>query len=94
MEFDPYTAVLGAELHVIRRRDVLERDPPFDVQAALAEIRRAKGWGSGDLCFVLNVPRGTLASWEIRGSRPNVDDADAIRKLLQICRNCVTQDMN
>ena len=77
---------------MIKRREILERDPPFDVKGALTEIRRRTGYGSGELAFVLNVPRTTLAGWEVRGSRPNVDDADAIRKLLKTCRNCVTGD--
>lgn len=71
---------------MLRRRYVLERDPPFDVRSALTEIRGLMGWGSSQIAFVLNVPRGTLAAWEIRGSRPNIDDGDAIRKLLASCR--------
>ena len=74
---------------MINRRFILDRDPPFDVVGALGEIRR-KGHGTSDICFILNVSRGTLSSWEIRGSRPNVDDADAIRKFVSICRNCDT----
>lgn len=27
--------------------------------------------------YDINVPRGTLANWEVRGSRPNIDDGDA-----------------
>lgn len=73
---------------MLKRRFVLQRDPPFDAVAALTEIRRLMGWGSSDICFILNVPRPTLAGWEVRGSRPNVDDGDAIRKLLAFCRNC------
>lgn len=79
---------------MLPRREILERDPPFDVKGALQAIRNLTGWGSSDLAFVLNVPRSTLTSWEGRGpkpgSRPNIDDGDAIRKLLHNCRNCVT----
>ncbi len=74
---------------MIRRRLILERDPPFDVRAALTQIRRTTGWGSSDICFVLNVPRSTLLNWEIRGSSPNLDDGDAIRKLHKECLNLV-----
>lgn len=78
-------------MFILRRRFVLERDPPFDVKGALGEIRRLQKWGTAELVFALNVSRGTLAGWEVRGSRPNVDDADAIRKLLLISRRKVTE---
>ena len=70
---------------------LLRRDPPFDAKAALSEIRRLTGWGSSQIAFALNVPRPTLAGWETRDYRPNVDDGDAIRKLLQICRKADTE---
>lgn len=77
-------------MFILRRREVLERDPPFDVKAALTEIRRLRGWGTAQLMRYLDVSRSTLASWEVRGSRPNIDDGDAIRKALQLSRNCVS----
>lgn len=75
---------------IIQRRFILERDPPFDVRGALSEIRRAMQWGTGELCFVLNIARGTLTSWEVDGCRPSIDHGDAIRKLLIFSRNSVT----
>lgn len=69
---------------MLNRKQVLQRDPPHDFVATLTEIRAITGWGTSELCFVLNVARSTLWSIESRDpvSRPNVDDGDAIRKLL------------
>lgn len=80
---------------MIHRRKILSvlvRDPPMAIPETLAEIRRF-GYSTGEICFILNVPRGTLRSWEIEGCRPNIDDGDAIRKLLQFCRNSVTKEL-
>lgn len=79
-------------MFVLRRRFLLVRDEPFDVKGALTEIRRLRKWGTAELYTALNVSRSTLASWEVRGSRPNIDDGDAIRKLLLLSRNCVNSD--
>lgn len=75
---------------MINRRQVLQREPPYNFVAALREIRTLTGWGSADLCFVLNVARGTLWHFE-KGSRPNVDDGDAIRKLLGSIKDDATR---
>lgn len=68
---------------MIRRRHVFQREPDTDFREVFAEIRRLSGWGTADLCFVLNVPRSTLASWEVRGSIPNHPDGQAILALLK-----------
>lgn len=77
-------------MYILRRRFILQRDQPFDTKAALSEIRRLRRWGTADLMWALNVSRSTLASWEVRGSIPNKHDGDAVEKLLEISRNCVT----
>lgn len=75
--------------HIINRRVLLVRDAPVDFAAALSEIRRLKGWGSSDICFILNVPRPTLRGWEHDGFMPRFEEGRAILKLLQLCRNSV-----
>lgn len=72
---------------MINRRHVLQRDEPVQFAQVLAEIRRLTGYGTGELAFVLNVPRSTLLSWESRGSMPNHDDGQAMLKLLGIARS-------
>jgi len=74
---------------MMHRRFILERDPPLDVNGAYREISEITGWGITETAFVLNVSRGTLRNWLQRGSRPNVDDGDAIRKLLQSLRGSI-----
>jgi hypothetical protein len=71
----------------IRRRFILERDPPVNFAEALTEIRRLRGYGTSDLCFILNVPRPTLSSWEHDGCMPRYEHGRAILKLLSLCRN-------
>lgn len=71
---------------VVHRRKLLERDPPYDFAEALREIRKITGLGTSGIAFVLNMPRSTIWSIEAAGCRPNVDDGDAIRKYLAICR--------
>lgn len=73
---------------MLNRRKLLERDPPVDFVAVLSEIRRLTGMGSSEIAFVLNVSRGTLHAWEVRGSSPNHEDGEAIRKLLAAVRAC------
>jgi hypothetical protein len=80
---------------MIHRREILQRDPPQDFPALLAAIR-AHGYSTSEICFILNVPRSTLTSWERpRGlldkpSIPNFEDGLAIIKFLAGCRNCDT----
>jgi DNA-binding transcriptional regulator YiaG len=72
---------------VIKRRELLQRDPPVDFGLALAEIRRLGGFGTSELAFVLNIARTTLSSWESRGSKPGFEDGRAILKLLTQLRH-------
>lgn len=65
---------------LINRRHAFQRDPDVDYRHLLAEIRRLTGYGTAELCFILNVPRSTLGSWETRGSIPNAHDGKAIEK--------------
>lgn len=71
---------------VIRRRELLQRDPPVDWRKVIQEIRAA-GWGTGQICFVLNVNRGTLWRWESCGSPPNFEDGRAMLKLLKLVQD-------
>lgn len=77
---------------MIFRRQILERDLPTNFRCVLAECRRISGMGSSELAHVLNVPRGTLWSWERPApSVPNYEDGIAILKLLlQLRRNSGT----
>ena len=72
------------------RREILELDPPYDFKHAIATIRTLTGWGTSDICFILNLPRSTLHAWEAEGCRPSDDHGQAIRKLLAKCRNSDT----
>jgi DNA-binding transcriptional regulator YiaG len=86
-------AMLAIEIKpvcLIRRRQILERDPLTDFGLALAEIRRLGGYGTSELAFVLNVARTTLTSWECRGSKPGYEDGRAIVKLLTQLRHMET----
>lgn len=75
------------------RRELLERDAPVDFRHALATIRNLSGWGTSDLAFILNMPRSTITSIESRNDvQPAHDHGQAILKLLDICRNCVTPE--
>lgn len=64
---------------------VIYRDPETDWSEVFAEIRRA-GYGTGDICEALNVPRGTLRSWEIEGCCPNFEHGKTILRFLEISR--------
>lgn len=65
---------------VIRRRVLLQRDPPIDWRGVLDEIRRC-GFGTGDICFTLNIAHSTLWQLESKGSVPNYEIGAAILKL-------------
>lgn len=64
----------------IKRRELLQRDPPVHWPTIINAIRR-QGYNTADICFILNVPRGTLWRWECCGSEPNFDDGRALLKL-------------
>ena len=64
---------------------VVYRDEPIKWNAVITEIR-THGFGTGEICIALNVPRGTLRSWEIEGCCPNYEDGKAILLLLAISR--------
>jgi hypothetical protein len=66
---------------VINRRQLLQRDPPVRWAEIIADLRRA-GWGTSELCFVLNVHRGTLWHWENDPEpSPPYEDGRALLKL-------------
>jgi hypothetical protein len=69
---------------MINRREVLERDPPYDFVQALNEITRLTGWGERDLALVLNVSRGCIRGL-LAGSEPRDGLGQAIRKLRASC---------
>jgi DNA-binding XRE family transcriptional regulator len=72
---------------LIERRKLLERDRPEDFRAALAEIRALTGYGTSELCFIINVSRGTLWHWENDAEpNPSYEDGRAILKLRGIVR--------
>jgi DNA-binding transcriptional regulator YiaG len=70
---------------IIRRR--IDWEPDIDYREALTEIRRLGRMGTSDLCFILNVCRATLSSWEVRGSIPNAHHGKRIEKLLAVLRS-------
>jgi hypothetical protein len=71
---------LGA-YELINRRQLLERDPPVRWREIIQDLRK-KGWGTSELCFVLNVQRGTLWHWENdEYPMPGYEDGRALVKL-------------
>lgn len=64
----------------VRRRELLQRDPPILWAKVIDEIRRA-GYTTSHICLALNVPRSTLWRWECCGSPPNYEDGRAVLKL-------------
>lgn len=62
--------------YAINRRQLLKRPDPVNFRAILMDIRRA-GYGTSDICFTLNVARGTLWHWE-QGKCPNHHDGQAL----------------
>lgn len=69
---------------MINRRQLLTRDEPVIWKEIFTQIRRA-GYSTSEICFVLNVPRGTLSHWEHDGIEPKYEDGRAILKLHSSC---------
>jgi hypothetical protein len=65
---------------VIARRELLRREPAIPWATIIDQIRRA-GYTTSEICFVLNVARGTLWRWESSGSIPNYEDGRALLQL-------------
>jgi hypothetical protein len=66
---------------VIRRRELLQRDPPVDFKAMIERWRKA-GWSTSQICFVLNFTRGKLWHLEsVPGSEPSHSDGQAMLKM-------------
>jgi DNA-binding transcriptional regulator YiaG len=70
---------------VIRRRELLQRDPPVRWAQVIDEIRRT-GYTTTAICRALNVARSTLWQWETFESCPNYEDGRALLKLRSLCR--------
>lgn len=76
---------------MINRRQLLKRDPPVPWRKLISELRQV-GWGTSELCFVLNVARGTLWHWENdEEPSPEYEDGRALIKLhsLEIVAVCI-----
>lgn len=66
---------------MINRRQLLQRDPPVRWGDIIRDLRTA-GWGTAELCFVLNVTRGAIWHWENDPEpRPPYEDGRALLKL-------------
>ncbi len=66
---------------MIRRRLIIEFDPPQDWPRTFSEIRRMSGFGSSEICFALNIGRETLSQWEAGRNKPNFEHGRAVLKL-------------
>jgi DNA-binding transcriptional regulator YiaG len=77
---------------VIKRRELLQRDPPVNWTNVIDEIRRM-GWSTGQICFVLNVSRGALWYWENGGVTPRYEDGRALLKLRETVRKLAPNPM-
>jgi len=75
---------------LIHRRELLQRDPPVDWQATIQGLRDA-GYGTGTLCFVLNIERQMLRKWETKKACPNFENGRALLKLFQSCNQKLTE---
>lgn len=67
---------------MLRRRLILDRDPPIDWPDTFSQIRR-HGFGSSEICFTLNIQRDILTKWERQDNKPNFENGRAILKLLE-----------
>jgi hypothetical protein len=66
---------------MLNRRELLQRDPAVPWRKLISELRGA-GWGTAEMCFVLNVTRGTLWHWENdEEPNPGYEDGRALLKL-------------
>lgn len=72
---------------MINRRQILQRDPPVNWGRIISELR-ASGWGTSEMCFVLNITRGALWHWE-NDDQPNPPYEDG-RALLKLHASCIT----
>lgn len=70
---------------VIKRRELLDRDPPVDWKAECAAILAV--YNVAEAVFILNVARSTFVTWCRGETIPNYEDGRAIRKLAANCRS-------
>lgn len=68
---------------VIRRRELLQRDPPVDWRAECAVILAV--YSVAEAVWILNVARSSFVRWA-EGTVPNFEDGQAVRKLADRCR--------
>lgn len=71
---------------MIYRRLFVDRDPPIDWPATIAALR-AHGYGSGEICFILNVERDMLWRWEHKKQCPNFEHGRYVLKVVQVVVN-------
>lgn len=74
------------ESFLVNRRQLLQRDPSVRWVEVIADVRAA-GFSTSEICFVLNVPRGTLWHWEHDPMpEPSFEDGRALLKLAAVLR--------
>lgn len=72
---------------MIKRRFLLQRDPPIAWRDVVQEIRK-HGYGSSEICFTLNITRIKLWHWENDPNpNPGYEDGRALLKFLSKVRS-------
>lgn len=76
-------------MYILRRREILEPDPPINWPETLTRIRAVGRLTTADICFTLNIDRSMLWAWEKGQRKPNFEHGRLVLKYLEVVQKTV-----